>query len=170
MELIDVVTKKDSMETQTKNPKRNSVKSIPDGFHSVTPLLMVSEADKLIKFIEDAFEGKQTSMFRTNDNQVMHATVRIGDSEVMISDAMERTPSGTSRLYLYVEDVDKVYNQALNAKGTSLRSPTDEFYGDRSAGIRDTWGNEWWIATHQEDVSNEEMEKRKKKFEKSATT
>lgn len=158
------------METQTKNPKGNSVKAIPDGFHSVTPLLMVSEAEKLIRFIEEAFDGKQTSIFRTKDNQVMHATVRIGDSEIMISDAMERTPSGRSRLYLYVEDVDKVYNQALHAKGTSLRSPTDEFYGDRSAGVRDMWGNEWWIATHQEDIGKEEMEKRKRQFEENATT
>jgi uncharacterized glyoxalase superfamily protein PhnB len=157
------------METQTKNPKRKSVKAIPDGFHSVTPLLMVDEAEKLIKFIEQAFNGKQTSAFKTSDKKIMHATVRIGDSEIMISDAMDRTPSGTSRLYLYVEDVDKMYNQALEAKGTSLRSPTDEFYGDRSAGIRDTWGNEWWIATHQEDVSSEEMERRKRQFEKSAT-
>ena len=157
------------METQTKHPKGKSGKAIPDGFHSVTPLMMVSEADKLIKFIGEAFDGKQTSMFRTKDNQVMHATVRIGDSEIMISDAMERTPPGTSRLYLYVEDVDKVYNQALHAKATSLRSPTDEFYGDRSAGVRDTWGNEWWIATHKEDVGEKEMEKRMRQFEEKAT-
>jgi uncharacterized glyoxalase superfamily protein PhnB len=157
------------METQTKNPKRKSVKAIPDGFHSVTPLLMVEEAGKLIKFIEQAFDGEQTSVFRTNDNKIMHSTVRIGDSEIMISDAMDRTPPGTSRLYLYVEDVDAVYNKAINAEATSLRPPTDEFYGDRSAGVRDTWGNEWWIATHQEDVSKEEMGKRKKQFEKSAT-
>jgi len=157
------------METQTKNPKRKSVKAVPDGFHSVTPFLIVNEAEKLIKFVERAFNGKQTSIFRTGDNKVMHATVRIGDSEIMISDAMERMPSGTSRLYLYVEDVDKMYKQALNVNATSLRSPTDEFYGDRSAGVRDSWGNEWWIATHQEDVSKEEMEKRKRQFEESTT-
>lgn len=155
---------KTTMEKQSKNPGRRSVRAVPDGFHTVTPFLVAEQASELIRFIERSFGGKTTSMFKMDNGHVMHATVRIGDSEVMISDATEKYPADSSRLYLYVEDVDAVYKEALNNHGTSLREPADEFYGDRSCGIKDSWGNEWWIATHIEDVSNEEMEERSKKF------
>jgi len=87
----------------------------------------------------------------------------------MVSDATEQYQAGASRLYLYVDDVDATHKKAMNAKGTSIREPTDEFYGDRSSGVKDRWGNEWWIATHVEDVDEEEMEKRAKKFSERAT-
>jgi PhnB protein len=150
--------------TESKNPRRKSVKPIPKGFHTVTPFLTVNGAAGLIDFIENAFDGQVTSIMKGDDNTVMHATVKIGDSNLMISDANEKFPAMPSMLYLYVKDVDSVYRKAIDGRGTSLRKPTDEFYGDRSAGIKDDWDNQWWIATHIEDVSDEEMEKRKEKF------
>ncbi len=152
------------MEKKSKTPKSKSVKSIPDGFHTVTPFLILDQASRLITFIEQAFNGKTTSLMNTDDGKVMHATVRIGDSEIMVTDSMDRYPAGMAKLYLYVDDVDSTYQQALGAEGTSLREPTDEFYGDRSAGIKDPWGNEWWIAKHIEDVDPKEMKKRQKEF------
>ena len=98
---------------------------------------------------------------KTDDgSKVMHASVVIGDSHIMVADSSEQYPAGSCRLYLYVEDVDSVYKQALRARGTSLREPTDEFYGDRSCGVKDAWGNEWWIATHIEDLTPDEMKQR----------
>src|SRR5688500_6004482 len=136
------------MEKHIKNPKSKSVKAVPDGFHTVTPFLVVEQASELIRFIEQSLDGKTTSLFKTEDGQIMHANEIIGDSEIMIADAMEKYPASTCRLYLYVEDVDSVYKQAMNNNSTSLREPIDESYGDRSCGVNDSWGNEWWIATH----------------------
>lgn len=150
--------------TESKNPKSKSVKSIPEGFHTVTPFLTVNGATRLIDFITKAFDGQVTSLMKGDDGKIMHATVKIGDSTIMISDATEKFRPMPTMLYLYVENVDSVYQKAIGVKGVSLREPTDEFYGDRSAGIEDAWSNQWWIATHIEDVSAEEMEKRKAKF------
>ena len=100
------------------------------------------------------------------DGKVMHATIRIGDSIVMVSDANDRFPSMPCMLYLYMDDVDAIYNKAIKAGGQSLREPTNEFYGDRSAGIKDAWNNQWWIATHIEDVDEKEMKRRANDFRK----
>jgi PhnB protein len=141
------------------------VKPIPEGYHTVTPFLIVNNASMLIEFIKRAFDGEVTSVMKESE-KVMHATVKIGDSIIMLSDASEKFAPMPSMLYLYVDDVDAVYEKALKAKGISLREPINEFYGDRSAGIKDAWDNQWWMATHVEDVSNEEMEKRMEKFKK----
>lgn len=94
------------------------------------------------------------------DGTIMHAEVRIGDSVVMMGESGgEFTPMPAS-IHLYVEDTDATYKRALRAGATSLREPADQFYGDRSAGVKDLAGNHWWIATHKEDVSPEELEKR----------
>jgi PhnB protein len=156
------------MENQSKNQKSKSVKAVPEGMHSVTPYLVVDGANDLIQFIERSFGGKTMSIMKTKDGRVMHASVQIGDSQIMVSDSTEKYSAGASRLYLYVDDVDLIYQNAINANGISMREPIDEFYGDRSAGIKDAWGNEWWIATHVEDVDDEEMEKRAKEFREGA--
>lgn len=156
------------MEKKGKNQKGKSVKAIPEGMHTVTPFLVVDGANDLIRFIEQSFDGKTTSIMKTKDGKVMHAGVQIGDSQIMVSDATEQYRAGSCRLYLYVDDVDKTYKKSINANGISLREPTDEFYGDRSSGVKDAWGNEWWIATHVEDVDDEEMEKRARKFREEA--
>ncbi len=152
-------------EDQKSKPKSKTVKPIPEGMHTVTPYLVVNQGSMLLEFIKNAFNGKVTSKMDTEDGKVMHATMKIGDSTIMVSDANERNIPVQSMLHVYVDDVDKVYKQALNAKGQSIREPQNEFYGDRSAGIKDPWDNQWWIATHIEDVSDEEMKRRAEKFQ-----
>jgi PhnB protein len=153
------------MKSTTKSSKEKSVLPIPEGYHTVTPFLVVAHADLLLEFIKKAFQGEVTSRMLDDQGRVMHATAKIGDSIVMVADAMEKFPPIQSMLYVYVEDVEATYHQALEAKGVSIRVPTDEFYGDRSAGVKDPWNNQWWIATHIEDVNPGEMEKRRKEFE-----
>lgn len=145
--------------------KQKKANPIPEGFHTVTPFLMVDNASGFIDFVQNAFGGKVTYKMKSDDGKVMHATVKVGDSTLMISDPTERYGPVTSMLHLYVNDVDTVYQRALKANATAIRQPTDEFYGDRSAGVKDQWGNQWWIATHIEDVSDAEMKKRMKEYE-----
>src|SRR6478752_10377566 len=103
------------MKSKAEKSNRKSVKPVPDGFHAVTPFLIGEQASRLITFIEQAFDGKTTSIMNGEDGKVMHATVRIGDSELMVADAMENFPAGTAKLYLYMEDVDSTYQQAISA-------------------------------------------------------
>ena len=153
-------------EDQKSKSKSKTVKPIPEGMHTVTPFLVVNQGAMLLEFIKKAFNGKVTAQLDGEDGKVMHATIKIGDSTIMVSDASERIGPVQSMLHVYVDDVDKVYNQALNAKGQSIREPQDEFYGDRSAGILDPWENQWWIATHVEDVTDDEIRRRAEKFQK----
>lgn len=138
----------------------SGVEPIPVGFHSVTPFLVVDGAEKLLDFMKAAFSAETIGLMKDPSGKVMHASAKIGNSIVMLTDASEKMEAMPCMLYLYVEDVDRVYKQALHAGGESLREPTDEFYGDRSAGIKDACNNQWWIATHIEDVSPEEINKR----------
>ena len=147
-------------------PKQKAVKHIPEGLHTVTPFLIVNEAEKFIEFVKKAFNAELTFVWKGDDQKIVHATVKIGDSIIMLSDAMDEFKPMPSMLQLYVEDVDAQYNQALKAGGQSLREPSDQFYGDRSSGIKDSWGNQWWISTHIEDVSEEEMRHREEEFRK----
>lgn len=142
------------------------VKPVPQGFHTVTPYLIVDGADDLIDFIENAFGGELTFMHRGEGDRVTHATVKIGNSTIMISDTMEGMKERTAMLYLYVDDVDSLYNQARKAKAEVIRELKDEFYGDRTACFKDRWDNTWWISTHVEDVGKEELEKRAKEARK----
>ncbi len=142
-----------------------AVKPIPEGYHTVTPYLTVQGAAKLIDFLKKAF-GAETvhEPHKLPDGKIMHAEVKIGDSRVMLSDATEQMPATQTSLYLYVNDVDGVYKRAIAAGGTSTIEPMDQFYGDRSGGLKDPFGNRWWVATHKEDVPASELEKRFKTF------
>ncbi len=135
--------------------------SIPQGFGTVTPFLCVTDAVKLIDFLKQAFAAEVTFRMDGPDGSVAHAEVKIGDSKVMIGQ-VPADRAIRAMLHLYVTDTDAVYNRAIAAGATSVREPADQFYGDRSGGVRDIWGNEWWMATHIEDVSQEEMERRMK--------
>ncbi|MCA6117177.1 VOC family protein [Bradyrhizobium sp. WSM 1738] len=143
------------------------VKPVPEGYHTVTPYLVVDGADKIIRFMKEAFGAQPVfePMMRP-DGKVMHAEFRIGNSIVMISDASERAKATSAMLYIYVPNVDAVYQMALKAGGTSVMEPADMFYGDRSGAVTDPAGNRWHIGTHIEDVSPAELKKRATEFMK----
>ena len=141
----------------------SNVKSVPDGFHTITPYLVVDGADELIAFIEKGLGGKQIFMMRTDDNKVSHATMKIGDSMIMISDLTQNMMKPEiAMLYLYVDDPDAIYKSAIAAKAESVQPMKDQFYGDRSGAVKDRWGNTWWIAAQKEKVEGEELERRAK--------
>lgn len=149
--------------------KKGKGKSVPKGLHTVTPYLIVDGADELIEFLKNAFGGELTFIHRGDDNYVTHATVEIGDSTIMIGDTMKEMKPQTAMLYLYVDDVDAVFRQAVNANATVEREVRNEFYGDRGGAVKDKWGNTWWIATHIEDVGKEELERRGREARKQRT-
>ena len=124
------------------------VKPVPEGYHTVTPYPIVQEAAQLIDFVKQAFDATET--FRgTGSAGGIHAEIRIGDSMVMIGGggAWRGEPSPAT-LYLYVNDVDSVYKRTLQAGATSIMEPADQPFGDRLAGVKDSFGNTWYIATH----------------------
>ena len=137
-----------------------TVPTTPTGYHSVTPYISVSDANRLIDFMVEAFGAEVTERMTGPDGRVGHAEVRIGDSMIMLTDASERLPAMITGIYLYVPDADATYKKALSAGGTSLTEPADQFYGDRSGGVTDPTGNQWWIATHIEDVGADELGRR----------
>ncbi len=143
-----------------KAKKNKSVRAVPEGFHTVTPYLIVDDAQGLMEFITNAFDGKVTFVMKRDDNKIMHATMSIGNSTVMISDTMEGMEAQRGMLYLYLEDADKVFKKAIEAKASAVREPITEFYGDRAGAVKDAWNNVWWIATHVEDIEEKELEKR----------
>jgi PhnB protein len=138
---------------------------VPKGFHTITPYLVVDGAEKIIHFVKEAF-GAQVAFepMKRPDGKIIHAELKIGDSILMISDASDRARATSDRLYLYVPNVDAVYQKALRAGATSETEPADQFYGDRSGGVIDPAGNHWFIATHVEDVSPAELKKRTAEF------
>lgn len=138
-----------------------SVKPIPDGYHAITPYLMVENVDKLLKFLKSAFAAQELLRLKRPDGSVMHAEVQIGDSRVMMGEPMDEFGPMPASIYFYVENCDAVYEKAIKAGGQSIMPPTDmEHAGERYGGVRDSSGNIWWIATHIEDVSTEEQARR----------
>jgi PhnB protein len=133
-----------------------AVKARPDGFHTVTPYLIVDGAARLIDFLEEVFDAQEVERLAAPGDRIGHAEVRIGDSVVMIGDSRGEYQPMQMMLYVYVDDVDATYQRAL-AVGAA---PADQFYGDRSGGVRDPFGNSWWIATHVEDVAPAELKRR----------
>ncbi len=136
------------------------IRHIPQGYNSVTPYLIVDGASRLIEFVKSTFNAEERARMDGPQGRIMHAELKIGDSIIMLSDSTPEFRAMASMLYVYVEDVDVVYKKALQAGGTSVSEPKNQFYGDRSAGVRDPLGNHWGIATHFEEVSPEEMRKR----------
>ena len=147
-------------------PTATKVQAVPTGYHTVTPYFTVKGAGKLIDFLKQAFNAQEIFRFPGPGGTVAHAEVNIGDSRVMLGDAGEQWPVRTGQVYLYVEDCDRFYKQALAAGAKSVREPADQFYGDRNATVEDQFGNVWSIGTHVEDVSPEEMDRRMKAMKK----
>jgi PhnB protein len=144
-----------------------AAKPVPDGFHTVTPYLTVRGAPKIIEFLKQAFGAELAfEPMKRPDGTVMHAEVTIGDSRVMLADENEMAKATTSSLYLYVPNVDSIYQRAVKAGGNSIMEPTDMFYGDRTGSVKDPSGNIWSIATHKEDVAPQELAKRAEAFMK----
>jgi PhnB protein len=133
----------------------------PAGCQQVIPYLIVAEPQKSIDFAKQVFDAKETHVSRDPQGRVMHASLQIGDSVLMLGAAMPpQFPAIPAMVYLYIPDVDAAYKRALAAGATSLREPADQFYGDRSGGVIDSNGTQWWLGTHIEDVSSEEIERR----------
>jgi PhnB protein len=140
-------------------------KPIPEGFHSLTPYLFADGAVRLIEFISAAFEGEVMFQQRRPDGAVMHATIRIGDSMLMLADPTFEFGAMRSSIYLYVADCDSVYQRALDSGGVSVFPIMTLPSGERYGGVKDPCGNIWWVATHVEDVPPEERERRWKNFQ-----
>lgn len=146
----------------------NQVKPIPEGYHSVTPYLVVNDGARAIDFYQRAFGAKEMVRMDGPGGKIMHAELKIGDSMIMLADEMPgagtRSPQSlggtTVGIFLYFEDVDKVFKQATSA-GAKVDMPlSDQFWGDRYGKLSDPFGHSWALATHKEDVKPEEMKKR----------
>lgn len=139
-----------------------AVKPKPEGYHDVTPYLISSGADKVMEFAKLTFDAQEIFRMPGPNNTIGHAEFRIGDSTLMISDGGQEWPPMPCSLYVYVDDVDQTYQRAMKAGATSLKEPADQFYGDRTASVKDSAGNIWGIGTHIEDVAPDELERRAK--------
>ncbi len=144
------------------------VKPIPEGYHTATPYLIIKDAARAIEFYKKAFGATELMRMAQPDGRIGHAEIRIGDSPIMLADEFpemgHRSPQSLGgspvSILLYVEDVDALFNQAVSA-GAKVQKPVqDQFYGDRIGGVTDPFGHVWYIATHKEEVSPEEMRKR----------
>jgi len=145
-----------------------SVKPIPDGYHSVTPYLCVRRAAQAIEFYKKAFLATERMRIAQPDGRVGHAELQVGDSVIMLSDEFPeigaRSPQSLGgspvSIHLYVEDADAIFSQAVAAGAKIKRPIADQFYGDRLGGVEDPFGHTWWISTHKEHLSPQEIERR----------
>lgn len=138
-----------------------AAKTIPDGYHTVTPYLMVENVAELLAFLTRVLEAVETARVHRPDGSIMHAEVRMGDSRVMMGEPMEGLGLAPGSIYLYVNDCDAVYQRAVDDVAVSVMEPTTMTHaGERYGGVKDPSGNVWWIATHIEDVSPEEEARR----------
>ena len=134
----------------------------PQDYGTVTPYLIVDGVPGLIDFLRETFHAEERARINDKEEHVGHAEIKIGNSIIMMADSTPQYNPIPSQLYVYVENVDDTYRQGLKAGGTSEQEPTTQFYGDRTAAVKDPTGNIWWIASRVEEVSPEEMEKRMK--------
>ena len=144
------------------------VKPIPDGYHTATPYLIINGASAAIDYYKKAFGAKEIFRMPQPDGKIGHAEIEIGNSRIMLADEVpemgHKSPKSLGgspiSIMLYVENVDAVVDQAVAAGGKLLRPVADQFYGDRTGGVEDPFGHSWWVATHVEDVPEEELNKR----------
>lgn len=146
----------------------NKSKPVPEGYNSITPYLIVNDAENAIKFYMKVFGAAVLYRIPGPDGKIGHAELKIGDSHIMLADefpeigAMSPKSIGGSpvNLLLYVNNADETVKKALDAGAKQTSEISDKFYGDRTGGIEDPFGHQWTIATHIEDVSIEEIKKR----------
>src|SRR6476469_4415005 len=132
----------------------------PEGYQSVIPYLHVNGAARLIAFMKEVFDATEIGVYPRPDGTVGHAALRIGDSVIELADVSPEWPAMPCAMQVYVPDADAAYHRALQAGASSLLPPATQFYGDRTASVRDSAGNNWYIATQVEVVSREEVDKR----------
>jgi PhnB protein len=146
----------------------DNAKPIPDGYRAVTPYMIVNNAEAAIEFYKQAFGAKEIVRFPRPDGRVMHAEIQIDDSRIMLADEAPELDARSPRsfggspvsFHVYVRDVDATFSQAVAAGAKVKRDLKNQFYGDRTAGVTDPFGHVWYLATHVEDVSPEEMQRR----------
>lgn len=145
-----------------------SARAIPEGFHSVTPHFVVDSASAAIEFYKRAFGAEERMRMPGPDNLIMHAELQIGNSTLMVHDGIPGGPTQSPRdlggtscvLHIYTEDCDSLFERAIEAGAEAKMPPTDMFWGDRYSMVSDPFGHAWAIATHRENVSPEEIERR----------
>ena len=146
----------------------SNVKAIPEGFHSVTPYLIVDNAAEAIEFYKKALGATEKFRLPGPDGTVGHAEIQIGNCMLMLGDECPQMQARSAKtiggspigLCVYLEDVDTAFAQAVKAGGKEVRPVQDQFYGDRSGTFEDPYGLQWTLATHIEDVSAEEIQRR----------
>lgn len=151
-----------------------SVNPIPNGYHSVTPYIVVNGAARAIEFYRQAFGAEEVLRMPFDEKKLAHAEIRIGDSMIMLSDEWpdqdmlgpKARGGPTGLLMIYVPDVDAAYERAVAAGAEPSRPVTDQFYGDRSGSVIDPFGHHWTIATHVEDLSEAELQQRMQSWAK----
>jgi PhnB protein len=149
-----------------------ATKAIPDGYHSVTPYLIIKGAAAAIDFYKRAFGATELMRMPSPDGRIGHAEIKIGDSAIMLADEhpqmgyrSPQTLGGSAvSMMVYVDRVDDVFKKAVEMGAKELQPVQDQFYGDRSGTLQDPFGHTWTIATHMEDIPPEEMRKRAEKF------
>jgi len=147
-----------------------SVQPIPKGYHSVTPYLVVHDAARAIDFYKRAFGAHENMRMDGPGGKIAHAELKVGDSMIMLADEMPgsgmRSPRSTggasAGIFLYVDNVDTVFKEAVSAGAKVDAQPSDMFWGDRYGKLTDPFGHQWSVATHKEDVAPQEMVKRMK--------
>jgi PhnB protein len=149
-----------------------NTEAIPHGYHTVTPSLVVAGAAKALDFYKKALNAEERGRFPAPDGTIMHAEIKIGDSIIMLGDEMPEqggkspkslggTPVG---LYVYLENVDKAWKQALDAGGKEVMPLIDQFWGDRAGCFEDPFGHKWWLAQHLKDLTPEELNQAAESF------
>ncbi len=149
-----------------------AVKAVPEGTHTITPHLVVDGAEQALEFYKKAFGAQVAGVHKTPEGKVMHAEMRIGDSRLFLADEFPGMGSPSPKtlggspvvLNLYMEDIDKVFNQAVSAGGTVTMPLANQFWGDRYGQLKDPFGHTWALGQHVEDVSPEEMERRSREL------
>lgn len=139
-----------------------TVQPIPEGYHTITPYLVVTAPAEVIAFLEKAFEATIHFCSRDEQGHIKHAEIQMGNSRLMVGAAHGPDQLTRTMLYLYVEDTDAYYHKALAAGATSVMEPVNQFYGDRNAAVSDEHGNQWWLATRVENLTPEEIQLRAK--------
>jgi uncharacterized glyoxalase superfamily protein PhnB len=136
------------------------VKAVPDGYHTLTPYLIVPDGEAMLHFRHDVFSAELHERFNRPDGTLKHAELQIGDSRLMMAQGDQHYHPQTQTFYVYLNDVDATYHRALATGAKSLAPISDQFYGDRSGGFEDPAGNRWYVATHVEDLNPEEIQRR----------